>query len=227
MRARAEGRSRVKKSPRLYVDKLGWPKGVPRIANLDDEPRRAKSGAALADVRHVSVPEWLWGTWAPSAELCRDDKSIIVMSEKSYVTSQANCTVQWLTETAAADGPIYSAHMRCSRPSTSEHETESNRIIVPKDNGQLSVGAPTSMTSRATSGARPTNDYSTTRRPGDPDFGQRETGPVHQGGRRVGFASYASGPYLRENAAQPGRRSGGLIRQKLRIPSTARRPMRS
>jgi hypothetical protein len=90
-------------------------------------------GAALADVRHVSVPEWLWGTWAPSAELCRDDKSIIVMSEKSYMTSQANCTVQWLTETAAADGPIYSAHMRCSLPSTPEHETESNRIKTHLD----------------------------------------------------------------------------------------------
>src|SRR5262245_28052454 len=37
--------SRVKKSPRLYVDKLGWPKGVPRIANLADEPRRPKSSA--------------------------------------------------------------------------------------------------------------------------------------------------------------------------------------
>ena len=35
--------SRVKKSSRLYVDKLGWPNGVPRIANLDDEPRRPKS----------------------------------------------------------------------------------------------------------------------------------------------------------------------------------------
>ena len=55
--------------------------------------------------------------------------------------SQANCTAQWLTETAAADGPIYSAHMRCSLPSASEHETESNRIIVLKGIGQLSVGA--------------------------------------------------------------------------------------
>ena len=35
--------SRAKKRPRLYVDKLVWPKGVPRIANLDDEPRRPKS----------------------------------------------------------------------------------------------------------------------------------------------------------------------------------------
>jgi hypothetical protein len=31
------------KSPRLSVGKLGWPKGVPRIADLDDEPRRPKS----------------------------------------------------------------------------------------------------------------------------------------------------------------------------------------
>ena len=37
--------SRVKKSPRLYVEKLGWPKGVPRIANLDGEPGRPKSSA--------------------------------------------------------------------------------------------------------------------------------------------------------------------------------------
>jgi len=37
--------SRAMKSPRLSVGKLGWPKGVPRIANLDDEPRRPKSSA--------------------------------------------------------------------------------------------------------------------------------------------------------------------------------------
>jgi hypothetical protein len=34
------------------------------------------SGAALADsIRHPSVPERLWGTWAPSADLCTDSKS--------------------------------------------------------------------------------------------------------------------------------------------------------
>jgi hypothetical protein len=37
--------SRATKSPRLSVGKLGWPTGVPRIANLDDEPRRPKSSA--------------------------------------------------------------------------------------------------------------------------------------------------------------------------------------
>jgi len=68
-------------------------------------------GATLADsVRHLTVPERCWGTWAPSTDLCRDDKSVFVVSAKGYVTSQANCTIQWLTETAGADGPIYSAH---------------------------------------------------------------------------------------------------------------------
>ncbi|OLB73057.1 MAG: hypothetical protein AUI16_18560 [Alphaproteobacteria bacterium 13_2_20CM_2_64_7] len=56
------------------------------------------SGAALADsVRHPSVPERLWGTWAPSADLCTDSKSTFVVSAKGYVTSQANCAIQWLS----------------------------------------------------------------------------------------------------------------------------------
>jgi hypothetical protein len=99
------------------------------------------SGVALADtVRHPSVPERFWGAWAPSAELCSDYKSIIVVSAKGYVTSQASCTVQWVVATAGAGGPIYSAHMRCSSLSTSEQKTELNRIIVPIDNDQLSAG---------------------------------------------------------------------------------------
>jgi hypothetical protein len=81
-----------------------------------------------------------WRTWAPSADLCRDDKSIIVVSAKGYVTSQASCTVQWVVATAGAGGPIYSAHMRCSNLSTPEQKTELNRIIVPIDNDQLSAG---------------------------------------------------------------------------------------
>jgi hypothetical protein len=61
------------------------------------------SGPALADtVRHPSVPERFWGTWAPTADLCRDDKSIIVVSAKGYVTAQASCTVQWVIATAGA-----------------------------------------------------------------------------------------------------------------------------
>ena len=98
-------------------------------------------GATFADsVRHLSVPERFWGIWAPSTDLCRDDKSIFVVSAKGYVTAQANCTIQWLTETAGADGPIYSAHMRCSNPAAPEQMTEVNRIIMSNDRGELSTG---------------------------------------------------------------------------------------
>jgi len=99
------------------------------------------SGASLADsIRHLSVPERLWGTWAPSADLCSDSKSTFVVSAKGYVTSQESCTIQWVTETAGADGSIYSAHMRCSNPAEPQDTTELNRIIVPNDRGQLSTG---------------------------------------------------------------------------------------
>jgi hypothetical protein len=100
------------------------------------------SSASFADsVRHLSVPERFWGTWAPSADLCRDDKSTFVVSAKGYVTSQASCTIQWVTETAGAGGPIYSAHMRCSSLTAPEETTEVNRIIVPNDREELSAGS--------------------------------------------------------------------------------------
>ena len=100
------------------------------------------SGGALADsVRHLSVPERIWGTWAPSADLCRDSKSTFVVSAKGYETSQASCAIQWVTETAGADGPIYSAHMRCSSRAEPPETTEETRVIVSNDRGQLSAGS--------------------------------------------------------------------------------------
>jgi hypothetical protein len=56
------------------------------------------------------------------------------------VTSQESCAIQWVTETAGADGSIYSAHMRCSSPAAPQETTEMNRIIVSNDRGQLSAG---------------------------------------------------------------------------------------
>jgi hypothetical protein len=101
----------------------------------------ALSAPSLADtVRHLSVPERFWGTWAPSPDLCRDRKATVVVSEKGYVTSEASCEIQWLTETAGSSGPIYSAHMRCSNLTAPNEKTELNRIILPKEAGQLSAG---------------------------------------------------------------------------------------
>ncbi len=115
------------------------------------------SGSSLADtVRHLQVPERFWGTWARSPDLCRDKKSIIVVSDKGYVTPEASCEIQWLTETAGGSGPIYSAHMRCTSLTAPDEKTELNRIILPKEGGQLSAGPDFHSGARPTSRARTT-----------------------------------------------------------------------
>jgi hypothetical protein len=97
---------------------------------------------SLADsVRHLSVPEHLRGTWALSAEACRDDKTLVVVGSQGYKTGKESCAVQWVTETAGRLGPIYSAHMRCTSSDPSQQVTEINRIIVPKPDGQLLAGS--------------------------------------------------------------------------------------
>jgi hypothetical protein len=99
------------------------------------------SSLSLADVvRHSGVPEHFWGKWAPTADLCRDEKSTVVVFGKGYVTAQESCEVQWVAETPGRNGPIYSAHMRCSSLTMPEQTAALNRIIVPNDSGQLSAG---------------------------------------------------------------------------------------
>ena len=98
------------------------------------------SSPSLADtVRHRNLPERFWGTWAPSTDLCNDEKSTIVVSSRGYETSQKSCAIQWVTETAGRGGPIYSAYMRCSSQ-TAPEQTIELRIIVPNDSDQLSAG---------------------------------------------------------------------------------------
>src|SRR5262245_61730882 len=99
------------------------------------------SSSSLAEgVRRLRVPERFWGTWALSADLCRDDNSTVFVSGKGYVTAQESCQVQWLVETAGRNGPIYSAHMRCASVVVPERMTALNRLMVPNDRGQLSAG---------------------------------------------------------------------------------------
>jgi hypothetical protein len=101
------------------------------------------SHAALADVkRHEFIPESLRGSWAPSTEVCKNaDKSIIVVSAKTYTSSEANCTIVWVSETPAVRGPIYSAHLLCSKPDEKLSKTQSDVVFSPKDNNQISIGS--------------------------------------------------------------------------------------
>jgi hypothetical protein len=70
----------------------------------------ASSSALASDVRHSGFPESVVGMWAPESEACKDaTKSTVTLSEKAYERSDASCAIDWVTETASADGPVYAA----------------------------------------------------------------------------------------------------------------------
>lgn len=98
--------------------------------------------AAAHVVRHNSIPESYVGSWAPDAGTCKEsDKSVIALSAKTYATSGAKCTVDWVSETPGSRGPIFSAHLQCSSPTAQpKKETVSNLIIRPQNDHQIAMG---------------------------------------------------------------------------------------
>ena len=99
------------------------------------------SQPAVADIkRHASIPEPLHGSWAPSSDGCgSDDKSVIVLAAKAYTSAEAKCAVDWVSETAAPRGPIYSARLRCTGQ-PARPPSMINLIIRPDDAKQIAVG---------------------------------------------------------------------------------------
>jgi hypothetical protein len=101
------------------------------------------SHTATADVkRHKSIPESVWGSWAPSVEACtKDEKSTIALAAKSYVSSEASCTIDWVSETPSARGAIYSAHLQCTGTAEGPQKTVLDLVFWPKAVNEISVGA--------------------------------------------------------------------------------------
>jgi len=96
------------------------------------------SNVAIADVvRHDSVPDSYWGTWMTTGS----DLFAIKLSAKTYANNEASCAVNWVSETAGANGAIYSAHLQCSRRSGRAGERfPLNLIIWPKSADEIAVG---------------------------------------------------------------------------------------
>ena len=92
-------------------------------------------------VRLSAIPEAYWGTWVPTAEICKDaDKSAIVLSAKAYVTSAVTCAVNYVAETPTPKGPIYSARLQCSNVAGRAPKKVANLIIRQGDADQISMG---------------------------------------------------------------------------------------
>ena len=91
-------------------------------------------------VRHGGVPAPLQGTWAATDEDCKNADKSIIISGKTYVNPDKSCGVLWVSETAAARGSIYSAHMQCSSSAAGSKKSIENLVMSAKDANHLSIG---------------------------------------------------------------------------------------
>jgi len=92
------------------------------------------------EIRRDAIPEAFRGTWATGTDGCKDaDRSLIVLSAKSYAGPAGSCIVEYVTEVPGRGGAVYSARMQCSgsQPQTA---TIANLIIRPGTDGQISLG---------------------------------------------------------------------------------------
>src|SRR5579864_7030791 len=96
--------------------------------------------AAAYVVRHGAVPAPLQGTWAATEEDCQKAGKSITISDKTYVDPDRSCGVLWVSETAAAHGSAYSAHMQCSSSAAGSQKTIDNLLMLAKDANHLSMG---------------------------------------------------------------------------------------
>jgi len=96
--------------------------------------------AASYVVRHTSVPAPLHGIWAATDEDCGRPGKYIVISDKTYIDHDKSCGVLWVSETAAARGPAYSAHMQCSNSAAESQKSIDNLVMWMKDANHLSMG---------------------------------------------------------------------------------------
>ena len=100
----------------------------------------AAPGADAREIRRDAIPDALQGTWARSADACKDGgKSSIVLAAKSYAGPAGSCIIDYVMEVPGRDGAVYSARMHC--PGTPpQSQTIANLIIRPGTDGQISLG---------------------------------------------------------------------------------------
>jgi hypothetical protein len=98
-------------------------------------------GAQAGDVRHPTIPQTAWGTWAVKPDLCgSDDSSLLHIKEGGGAGPESDCTVEYVVETAGAKGPIYSAHMWCTDKADPNKKGSKTFLVIPRGDDSMSVG---------------------------------------------------------------------------------------
>jgi hypothetical protein len=100
------------------------------------------SPAMAGDVRHLTIPKAVWGTWALKPDQCTgNDASLISIREGGGSGPEDNCAVEYVVETAGAAGPIFSAHMKCTEKDNPAKSSSRAFIIIPRGDDGISIGS--------------------------------------------------------------------------------------
>jgi hypothetical protein len=101
------------------------------------------TAAAASDVRILSFPDSVRGSWAPSADACKGTApGKVDVTAKSHSSSNATCEVSWITVTASRDGPVYSARSICTESRTGKKLEPSYLLVTPRPDNTLLVRMP-------------------------------------------------------------------------------------
>jgi hypothetical protein len=98
--------------------------------------------AAHADeIRHLTFPNVMLGTWAETAEQCAaKDKSNIVIEPAKYGDGGGSCAVRWIVQTSGSRGINYAVHALCTRASLPEKTQIVNIVVRPLGDDRAAMG---------------------------------------------------------------------------------------
>jgi hypothetical protein len=93
------------------------------------------------DVRHLSFPTVMLGTWAETLEQCAaKDKSNVVIEATKYGDGAGNCAVRWIVLTSGSRGTNYAVHALCTSASLPEKTQIVNIIVRPLAEDRAEMG---------------------------------------------------------------------------------------
>jgi len=101
------------------------------------------AAASASDVRILSFPDSVRGTWAPSADACKGSApGKVEIAAKTHSTADQSCEISWITVTPSRDGPVYSARSMCTRTKTGKKLEPSYLVVTPRPDNKLLVRMP-------------------------------------------------------------------------------------
>ena len=98
--------------------------------------------AAHADqIRQLTFPNVMLGTWAETAEQCdAKDKNNVVIGPAKYGDGAGSCAVRWIVETAGSRGTNYAVHALCTSASLPEKTQIVNIVVRPLGQDRAAMG---------------------------------------------------------------------------------------